>query len=271
MSAIEWTEKTWNPTVGCSIVSTECRECYAMKMAHRLAAMGQEKYQDLTEVVNGNVVWNGTVRLDPDALGIPLQFKRRKVFFVNSMSDLFHESLSYEDIERVFDVMLQGNQHIYQILTKRPERMKAFVDRFLYPALLPNVLEMMWLGTSVGYKPAKDRIEHLRNTQAVTRFLSCEPLLEDLGELDLSGIDWVIVGGESGPKARMCRVEWVMRIVEQCRQQNVKVFVKQLGAYAVLDSRYDQTISGATRALKHSKGGDMDEWPEELRIREFPA
>lgn len=259
MGAIEWTEKTWNPTVGCSIVSTECRECYAMKMAHRLAAMGQEKYRDLTEVVNGNVVWNGTVRLDRKALEIPYETKKPTLWFVNSMSDLFHESLSRDDICSVWSVMVVCDRHRYQVLTKRPHKMRDFVNGWIghmrSGSLRP--IENIWLGTSVGYFQAKNRITELRETNAAVRFLSCEPLLGDLGTLDLSGISWVIVGGESGPHARTMDIEWARSIVRQCKEQSVKVFVKQLGRNPYL--------------YKHAKGGDMNEWPEDLRIREFPA
>lgn len=282
MSAIEWTEKTWNPTVGCSIVSTECRECYAMKMAHRLAAMKQDKYKGLTEIVNGNVVWNGTVRLDESSLPLPLRTAKRTIWFVNSMSDLFHQLLPFGDVDKVFAVMQhsQARGHIFQVLTKRADLMALYFRRpnlyemlmaeidkvrhqwggleihgFSDPARIP--LPHVWLGTSVGYMPAKERIDHLRAVPAKVRFLSCEPLLSDLGTLNLEGIHWVIIGGESGPHARTMDIEWARNIVRQCKEQGVKVFVKQLGRNFSL--------------YKHAKGGDMAEWPEDLRIREMPA
>jgi protein gp37 len=217
MSAIEWTKKTWNPTVGCSIVSAECRECYAMKMAHRLAAMGQDKYKGLTHVINGKVVWNGIVRLDRDSLELPYETKKPTLWFVNSMSDLFHETLSHDDICAVWSVMVVCDRHRYQVLTKRPDIMRDFVNGWIGHMRSGSLAPVanVWLGTSVGYRPAKHRIQELRDTNAAVRFLSCEPLIEDLGELDLSGIHWVIVGGESGPNARMCRAEWIQNVVDQ--------------------------------------------------------
>jgi protein gp37 len=206
MSTIEWTGKTWNPIAGCSIVSTECKNCYAMKMAHRLAAMGQAKYGGLTEVRNGQVVWNGKIWFDKDALEIPVKRKKPTTYFVNSMSDLFHESVQLEWLDLIYKRMQTARQHTYQILTKRPERMREYLSK---DVLVPwggftfgvDTGRKIWHGTSVGYRLAKGRIEHLREAPSFIRFLSCEPLLEDLGKLDLTGIHWVIVGGESGPKA----------------------------------------------------------------------
>jgi protein gp37 len=265
MSKIEWTGRTWNPLAGCSIVSTECKNCYAMRMAGRLEAMGQAKYAGLTQIVNGNTVWNGTVRLDREALNIPHDRKKPTTYFVNSMSDMFHESLSHEEICAVWSVMVVVDRHTYQCLTKRAERMKEFVNgwiRHMRDVTLRPV-ENIHLGVSVGYKLAKPRIDHLRDTIAAIRFLSCEPLLEDLGELNLEGIHWVIVGGESGPGARPFDLQWGHNIVEQCRKANVPVFVKQVGA--------KPTYNGLPVIGCGRKGGDPATWPEFLRFREFPV
>lgn len=292
MAKIQWTEKTWNPLAGCSIVSTECRECYAMKLAHRLAKMGQEKYQGLTEVRNGHVVWNGTVRLDRDALNIPYGRKKPTLYFVNSMSDMFHESLSHDDICSIWSVMVVCDRHRYQVLTKRPARMREFVNGWIQHMRAGSLapVENVWLGTSVGYRLAKPRIDELRETNAAIRFLSLEPLLEDLGELDLRGIRWVIVGGESGPDCRPCNASWIRSIVHQCIDQHVAVFVKQLGKRP-FDSDYgagtfapeDKRSIAIAKELhmdhigfnlilpRDAKGGDILEFPKDLQVREYPA
>ena len=285
MSTIQWTQETWNPVAGCSIVSTECKNCYAMRQAHRLAKMGQEeKYGGLTEKVNGHVVWNGRVKPAPQELDKPLQWRKPRMIFVNSMSDLFHADLPTSYIAEVFEVMLNAHWHTYQVLTKRPQRMQEFMDQFGDDC---GTGEHIWLGTSVGYGVAKERIEYLRRTTAAIRFLSCEPLLEDLGELDLSGIHWVIIGGESGPGARPFDLNWARNIIRQCREQNVKVFVKQLGTVPMepeeqwrgrvvmrlLSAKNHKRMPEGFVPLKYQdrKAGEPAEWPEDLRIREFPA
>lgn len=218
-----------------------------MKQAGRVELMGAtHKYDGLTHIVNGHRVWTGEVRMHESALSIPLKTKKPTLWFVNSMSDLFHEGVTKEWFLQIADVMAITPQHTYQVLTKRPERMAAQVSQ-----LETAKFEHVWWGTSVGMKLAKERIEHLRDTPAKTRFLSCEPLLEDLGELDLSGIHWVIVGGESGVGARPMEVEWAENILRQCREQGVKFFCKQMGG--VRDKR-----------------GDLAQMPESLRVREMP-
>lgn len=209
MSKIEWTNETWNPVTGCSKYSEGCQNCYAEKMTKRLAAMGQEKYK------NG---FNKVV-FHPEELNRGFGGKS-KMIFVNSMSDTFHADISKFQISKILEYCSFNKQHIFQILTKRAAR----VEEFSYP---PNV----WLGVTVEKENYKNRIEFLRHTDAKIKFLSCEPLLGDLGELDLTGIDWVIAGGESGPGARPMHPDWVRNIQKQCQEQNVPFFFKQWGEY----------------------------------------
>ncbi len=320
VSAIEWCDATWNPTAGCSACSPGCANCYAVPQTYRLERMGQAKYTGLTVLgSNGRRRFNGEVRTVPEALKIPIHWRKPRRIFVNSMSDLFHENCSFEFIDEVFAVMALTPQHTYQVLTKRPNRManytisragaagrwmieSAMIDlrgdtargmlspKHRSPAWpLPNV----WLGTSVEDQPrANERIPRLLRCPAVVRFLSCEPLL---GPLDLTpwlecgcaadppwlanADGWVIVGGESGSHARPCEVAWIRSIVEQCRAAGVPCFVKQLGA------AYSDAVNGVagrslcvdrdvaslvSRRLKHPKGGDPAEWPEALRVRDWP-
>jgi protein gp37 len=184
-SAIEWTDSTWNPVAGCSIVSAGCTHCYAMEMAKRLHAMGSAKYAGLTRRSGGRTIWNGIVREDDNSLKVPYSWKKPRKIFVNSMSDLFHEGVSDGFILKVWTVMRETPQHKYQILTKRPERMASLVaDRI--GEILPNV----WLGTSVENGEAVDRIDHLRTVPASIRFLSFEPLIGPVGPVDLTNIHW---------------------------------------------------------------------------------
>ena len=358
MSSIEWTDTTWNPVVGCTPVSPGCLNCYAATMARRLEAMGRPEYAPrveperqtmpdafgvrtipaktvrIAEVRSGRAVFTGEVRTLQDRLVDPLKWQTPRRVFVNSMSDLFHESVPFEFIDRVFAVMALCPRHTFQVLTKRPERMAEYmstrwrkdgdggshahavwnakvamqgkpVSPMEWP--LPNV----WLGTSVeDQSRADERIPHLVKCPAAVRFLSCEPLL---GPLDLSayfggkyvglpgdvvhnnynfGVDWAIVGGESGPKSRPCDVEWVRSIVRQCTDAGVACFVKQLGRNIVIknDSCSEWPNEGdglvffqeddrmpvyqgdpmMVRTV-NAKGGDPSEWPADLRVREFPA
>lgn len=213
-SRIEWTEQTWNPTVGCTKISPGCKNCYAETMAKRLQAMGMRGYE------------NGfRLTLMPERLSEPLERRKPTVYFVNSMSDLFHEKVPFGYIRQVFDVMAQAPQHTFQVLTKRAERMAEFCQGTNVP---PNV----WLGVSVeNSKHGVPRISVLREIETSVRFLSIEPLLEHLGEIDLTGIHWVIVGGESGPKARPMKREWVDSIKQQCDAADVAFFFKQWGTW----------------------------------------
>jgi protein gp37 len=210
-SAIEWTESTWNPVTGCTKVSPGCKFCYAERMAERLQAMGQPNYR------------NGfRLTLQPQMLELPLTWKRPQTIFVNSMSDLFHKDIPLDYVHRVFEVMRQANWHRFQVLTKRADRLSAFDPSLDWPA---NV----WMGVSVESSDQVDRIDHLQRTHAKVKFLSLEPLLGPLPRLNLKGIDWVIVGGESGPKARPIQVSWILDIRDQCQEAEVAFFFKQWG------------------------------------------
>lgn len=318
-TSIEWTNATWNPVRGCSRVSPGCDNCFAMCQAHRFSGPGKP-YEGLTTIRRGKVDWTGSARLVPSMLEQPLRWKKPRRIFVNSMSDLFHESLSDEDIDRVFAIMARCPQHTFQVLTKRPKRMLEYfadvqarsvaweetdeireaqsdVDGFddnktewglrltrQNEEALQNVrafwdgvpLPNVWLGVSAeNQEQADKRIPLLLQCPAAVRFVSAEPLLGPIdliyaafdgswGVEDMGRLDWVIVGGESGHGARPCNVEWIRSIVKQCGDAGVPVFVKQLGAEPVDGHGWrDYRIS-------HNKGGNMLEWPDDLRVREFP-
>lgn len=270
---IEWTRgadgsagETWNPVRGCEKISPGCKNCYAMRQAGRFSGPGKA-YEGLVKLgKKGNgYQWTGDFREVPEALDIPLHWKAPQTIFVNSMSDLFGEGVSDGFIARVFDVMGKCERHTFQVLTKRAERMRTMLRND--KGWLAHPLENVWVGVSVeDNKHGVPRIDELRRTPAAIRFLSVEPLLEDIGEIDLAGIDWVIVGGESGNGARTCDIEWIRAIVRQCKSAKVPVFVKQLGAKAI-----SGPFPSVTLKLFDSKGGDMSEWPDDLRIREMPA
>lgn len=210
-SAIEWTESTWNPVTGCTKVSPGCKHCYAERMAERLQAMGQPNYR------------NGfALTLQPHMLELPLRWRKPQRIFVNSMSDLFHEGVPSSYICAVFDVMRRAHWHEFQVLTKRSQRLRELDPLLDWP---PNV----WMGVSVETEQYLCRIDDLRRTCARTKFLSLEPLLGPLGNLKLTGIDWVIVGGESGPGARPMLRKWATDILQQCRKAGVPFFFKQWG------------------------------------------
>lgn len=212
-STIEWTEATWNPVTGCNKVSPGCKHCYAERMALRLQAMGQPNYQNGFEVT-----------LQEHMLEKPLHWKTPQVIFVNSMSDLFHEDVPFEYIDKVFDVMQRASWHQFQILTKRSTRLMELSPLIQWP-------NNVWMGVSVETQKYQFRIEHLQETSAKTKFLSLEPLLGPLSNLNLVGINWVIVGGESGPGARPMNPEWVLSIRDQCLAANVPFFFKQWGGF----------------------------------------
>ena len=345
MTKIEWTERTWNPIVGCSIVSPGCTNCYAMRMAARLENMSVANeartggdlgplyyYRGLTQESRAGWVWTGKVKLAPeDVLLKPLRRRKPTMWFVNSMSDLFHEDVPDEWIDRVFAVMALTPQHTYQVLTKRAKRMREYLtsavgkhyaetfekyadqrsphwvtekdgERWLKPAAFPDwPLSNVWLGISCErQQKADERIPDLLATPAALRFVSAEPLLGPIdftalqsnrqpeeyeaevtnaltGELfwEIDGtvsramrrtgkLDWIIVGGESGPGARPMVLVWAKDIVRQCKTAGVPVFVKQLGA--------EPTNREGERCphIKQKKGADVSEWPAELRVREWP-
>lgn len=323
MTKIEWTDKVWNPLAGCSKVSAGCRNCYAEKMAKRLVAMGQDKY---TGTVDERGLWTGKINLDEQALTLPLRTKKPTRFFVNSMSDLFHENVPDEWITRIFEVMYRAEQHTFQILTKRPKRMMEYltssITKKVYPGLpLPNV----WLGVSVeNQRAADERIPLLLQTPADVRFLSCEPLLGPVdlsrwmaqppfymadcekcgyiassqyfsgGDEDIicpkcynsvcadgpaydSKIDWVIVGGESGPNARPMHPDWARSLRDQCEGAGVPFFFKQWGEFVsvsevVGDGAHHYFEDGATvRRVGKAKAGrtlDGRTWDEMPEVNE---
>lgn len=288
MSRIEWTDVTWNPVRGCSRVSPGCDSCYAMRQAHRFSGPGGP-YQGLTTIRRGKVDWSGRVRLVPEMLELPLRWRKSRRIFVNSMSDLFHEALSDEEIAAVFGVMAAAPQHTFQVLTKRAKRMRETLNSASFIARVELFvsgkqwadqeqmqwpLPQVWAGVSAeDQQRADDRIAHLLNTPAAIRFISAEPLL---GPIDVSRwdpgrcdcercrmtsercpasrhpIDWVIVGSESGTKARSMQLEWIASLRDQCADVGVPFFTKQIA------SRLDR------------KGGDPKYWPPGPWPRQFP-
>ena len=235
---IEWTDKTWNPITGCSKKSTGCLHCYAEVMSRRLQAMGQEKYRNGFELT-----------LHERCLNEPLTWKGSHNIFVCSMSDIFHEEVPFDFVDKMFEVIKKTPQHRYQILTKRAERMNEYFSTKEIPS---NV----WLGVTVEAKSSIPRIDCLRNQRASVKFLSCEPLVEDLGEIDLSGIDWVIVGGESGIQARPMKEEWVLNIKEQVEAQGAAFFFKQWGTWGADGIKRNKKENG-----KLLKGKVIQEMP----------
>lgn len=228
-TGIEWTDATWNPVVGCSKVSPGCDNCYAIGMSARIEAMaaGADRTTPYEGIVDDGD-WTGLVRTVPERLDQPLRWKRPRRIFVNSMSDLFHPDVPTRFIDAVFKVMAQASHHQFQVLTKRPQRMREHFNRGQSPTY-PS--DNVWLGTSIELDKYLFRAEHLESTPAAVRFLSLEPLLGPLPSLTLDGINWIIVGGESGPKARPMHIEWVRDIRDQCVDAGVPFFFKQWGQF----------------------------------------
>jgi protein gp37 len=273
-TGIQWTGATWNPTTGCDRISPGCDRCYALIMAKRLKAMGQAKYQNDGDPRTSGPGFGLTVH--PDALDIPLRRRKPETWFVNSMSDLFHARVPVSFTAQVWVTMARTPQHTYQILTKRPERMHAIVGESfdggsrlleelhdeedaqdLYDAAWP--LANVHLGTSIESDKYVGRADELRATAAAIRFLSLEPLIGPLPSLSLEGIDWTIIGGESGRDARPMDLCWVRDLIARCRDSSSAIFVKQLGSAWAREHGGD------------SHGGDWSLWPEDLLIRQFPA
>ena len=221
-TSIEWTDATWNPVAGCTVLTAGCTNCYAMRMAARLQAMGVPKYADLTRKSGDRYVWTGAVSLDEAALDTPKSWRKPRLIFVNSMSDLFQDAVPLEFIRRVWATMAATPQHTYQVLTKRPDRMAELTGDL---PLLANV----WLGTSVENAAVLDRLDSLRATPAAVRFVSFEPLIGSVADADLTDIHWAIVGGESGPRARPMREDWVDEIYDACEEASAAFFFKQWG------------------------------------------
>jgi protein gp37 len=294
-TTIEWTDETWNPVRGCALVSAGCQNCYAMKQAHRFSGFHQP-YEDLTELGPHGPRWTGDIKLVPEAIEQPLTWKKPRRVFVNSMSDLFHEDVPFDFIDKVFGVMgsEEAGHHTFQVLTKRPTRMKEYAERFTrkgvdFASLFPQV----WLGVSVeDQKTADERIPLLLQTPAAVRFISAEPLLGPV-DIDLYlpcchnpkctelpadlAINWVIVGGESGPGARPCDQVWIRHIKEQCEAAGVSVFIKQLGARSYDSAQalsqeecIDSMVARMHDHITDRKGGDWTEWPADLKVREYP-
>ncbi|MCE7054713.1 phage Gp37/Gp68 family protein [Algoriphagus sp. AGSA1] len=232
-TSIEWTELTWNPVTGCTKISAGCKFCYAEVMTKRLKAMGVEKYKDGFK----------KVRIHEETLSIPYTWKKAKVVFVNSMSDLFHKDVPLDFIQRVFKVMNENPQHVFQVLTKRADRLAKIHDKLTWS-------HNIWMGVSVEDERVIDRIDFLRTTRARVKFLSLEPLIGPLPKLNLQGIDWVIVGGESGHKARPMDPDWVLDIQEQCEKSKVAFFFKQWGG------------KNKKKAGRELNGQTYDEMPE---------
>lgn len=301
MSKIEWCDETWNPLVGCSRISAGCSRCYAAEAAKSARLQQFTQYQKVKD-------WDGMIEFVENQLLKPLSWKASKKVFVCSMSDIFHANVKDEWLDKIFAVMAIAKQHTFQVLTKRPERMNEYLsdpktvqrigtwiaadlsphyglvglnhsvfDEFDLP--LPNC----WLGVSVeNQKAADDRIPSLLATPASVRFLSCEPLLEAIEieeylragteELGHPGIGLAIIGGESGPGARPCHIDWIRSLVKQCQQTKTAVFVKQLGSHAIDSTPYiDGIVQNHFQVkLKNRKGGDISEFPLDVQIREFP-
>ena len=244
-SDIEWTDKTWNPTKGCSKISPGCMNCYAIRMAHRLNGIGHHAYQETTRRSGNKTQWSGQINLDYKALMQPYSWKKPARVFVNSMSDLFHESIPVSFMREIWEVMQKTPHLQYQILTKRDTYMqKLLQDQISFP-VLPNV----WLGVSVESEDYLDRLDVLRNTPALIRFASLEPLLGPLTGINLAGIDWAIVGGESGPGARPLNPEWLEEIEYACRRSETAFFFKQWGG------------AKKKKTGRHWKGQTWDEYP----------
>lgn len=223
---IEWTEKVWNPSIGCDKVSAGCKFCYAEVFAKRLQAMGMDDYKD-----------GFKFKILPHRLEEPLKIKKPTKFFVNSMSDLFHEEMPFEYLDMIFDIISKTPQHIYQILTKRDKIMlKYFADK--------EVPKNVWIGVSVENATFKRRIDLLRKVKAKIRFISFEPLIGSVGKLDLKGIHWAIIGGESGLKARPIKKEWVEEIFNQCKEQSVAFFFKQWGSWGADEVKRSKKENG---------------------------
>lgn len=259
MSTIEWTNQTWNPTTGCDLLSPGCDHCYAKTLSRRLMLMGQPKYSN-----------DFALTLHPDTLDLPRTWKKPQMVFVNSMSDLFHVDVPLDFIQLVFKTMRETPQHTYQILTKRSGRLLSLSEQIEWPA---NV----WMGVSVESAAYRSRVDHLRKTGAVLRFLSLEPLLGPLGVLNLDGIGWVICGGESGPGARSPQADWVRSVRDQCAVAGVPFFFKQWGAWLpggqdgakreaplvqILNSSDEPIHVGKKTAGALLDGREHKEWPK---------
>lgn len=248
MTSIEWTDETWNPVRGCSIVSAGCDNCYAMRMAWRLSGPGGPYEGLVRKTRSRRAVWTGETRPVEHLMRKPFTWAEPRMVFVNSMSDFFHEKVSYSDIVYLLHVMADTPRHTYQILTKRPETAEKTLERIRPMKLSDNI----WLGVSVENEHYMHRVDVLRGLDARIRFLSCEPLLGPLPDLDLDGVHWVIVGAESGPGARPMELQWARDIHKRCMSAGVPFFMKQI-------------CDGRGRRIPYAR------WTPEWRTREFPV
>ena len=242
-SAIGWTEATWNPTTGCTEISQGCKHCYAKTLSKRLMAMGQHKYRNNFEYTEHK-----------QDLNTPLKWKKPRMIFVNSMSDLFHEKATFDFTSAVFDTMNMANQHVYQILTKRPEKMARFINKWLEYRHLAELPGHIWVGTSIENNATLHRMDPLRTIHADVRFISFEPLLEKLEPVNLEGIQWAIIGGESGPNYRTMQEEWAKDLIVNCRMYSVPIFFKQWGG------------TRPTSGGRHINGRTYDEFPRVAKV-----
>jgi protein gp37 len=249
-SSIEWTDATWNPVTGCSKVSPGCAHCYAERLSLRF---GQSSLPWTTANAAENVV------LHPERLLVPVSWRQPRMIFVNSMSDLFHELVPDEFVGRVFETMARASHHTYQVLTKRPERMVAWFNGRVGRQWASDPLPQVWLGTSIENNRWVSRADALRQAPAAVRFVSAEPLLGPLPSLDLRGIDWLIVGGESGSSHRPMELAWARDIRAKCQNAGTAFFFKQLG-----------TSLARSANSRDQKGVHPEDWPEDLRVREMP-
>lgn len=279
---IEWTDASWNPVRGCTRVSEGCRHCYAEAVAARFSGEGQP-YEGLATQTQAGPRWTGKLMFVERHLEDPLRWRKPRTVFVNSMSDLFHEDMPDEWIERIFRVMATAREHTYQILTKRPKRMRDFMRLHRTWSILPHI----WLGVSAeDQKTWNDRVDTLLETPAAHHFVSIEPLLDWIDPYGVEYLDWGIVGGESGDGARHCAISWIRHIVVAFLRHEKPIFVKQLGARPSIESVIFHEMARNGRApllrpgcpagfegiaIRHHKGADMEEWPIDLRVRDVPA
>ena len=265
---ISWAEMVWNPFVGCTRVSTGCEKCYAERFTARFSSIPGHKFEGVSRNTPNGPRWSGKVILAEKDIDQPLRWKKPRRIFVNSISDTFHDTVPIEWLDRIFAIMTKAPQHIFLVLTKRPHYMRDYMrSRYHFPNTAPQIgpPRNIWLGTSVENQAARNiRQPLLQQTPAALRFLSVEPLLEEINLGNLDGISWVIVGGESGPGARPCDIGWIRSIRDQCKSVGVACFVKQLGARPM--------VPGTTLRFNcfDRKGGDPAEWPNDLKVRETP-
>jgi protein gp37 len=265
VTGIQWTDATWNPTTGCDRISPGCDNCYALTMARRLKGMGQAKYQN-----DGDPRTSGPgfgITGHPDVIGEPLHWRKPRRVFVNSMSDLFHARVTTDLITQVWRTMQATPQHTYQILTKRPERLARVLTQVHAALDLTEPLSNVWLGTSIESADYLRRADALRRAPAAVRFISAEPLIGHLYGINLDGIDWLIIGGESGAGARPLDTLWVGDLIAAARERGTAPFVKQLGTVWARNTAWGgKTVHGHG----DTKGGDPGYWPDALRVREYP-